>query len=302
MPPTPPSQPTLSALRTALESFLASPIPFHILHTIPPPFPPSGPNPAFSTPPTLYILDSSFNPPTLAHFHIATSALELSGSGSSSSSTPTPLLIFNHVSVQKRLLLLLATKNADKAPPSASKLTQRLGMMTIFAEEIGAATNTIVDVGVIKKPYFHEKAPAIAQSGEYPPSTPHVYLIGFDTLIRLLNPKYYHPANNLSPLSALFSRATRLRVSKRVSGAPFPVDDAAAGQGAYMKTLAHRFESGGGKKEWAERIEFVDGMNNDEAEALSSTRVRDAVRGEEWGDVKRMVTPRVAEWVRKEGL
>lgn len=91
-------------------------------------------------------------------------------------------------------------------------------------------------------------------------------------------------------------------MSKRVSEAPCAGDDAAAGQGAYVNTLAHRFESGGGKKEWAERIEFVDGMNNDEAEALSSTRVRDAVREEEWGDVKRMLTPRVAESVRKEGL
>lgn len=69
-----------------------------------------------------------------------------------------------------------------------------------------------------------------------------------------------------------------------------------------MNTLAYRFESGGGKKEWAERIDFVDGMNNDEVEALSSTRVREAVRGGQWGDVKRMVTPRVGERVRKEGL
>lgn len=91
-------------------------------------------------------------------------------------------------------------------------------------------------------------------------------------------------------------------MSKRVSEASCAGDDGAAGQGAYMNTLAHRFESGGGKKEWAERIEFLDGMNNDKVEALSSTRVREAVRGEEWEDVKRMVTPRVAEWVRKEGL
>lgn len=91
-------------------------------------------------------------------------------------------------------------------------------------------------------------------------------------------------------------------MSKRVSEAPCAGDDAAAGQGACMNILTHRFESAGGKKEWAERIEFLGGMNSDEVEALSSTRVRHAVRGEEWGDVKRMVTPRVAEWVRKEGL
>lgn len=57
-----------------------------------------------------------------------------------------------------------------------------------------------------------------------------------------------------------------------------------AGQGAYMNTFGtHRFESGGGKKAWAERIDFLDGMNNDEVEALSLIRVREAVREEEWG-------------------
>ena len=43
-------------------------------------------------------------------------------------------------------------------------------MMTIVAEEIGAATNAIAGMGVTKKPYFHYKASAIAQSGEYSPS------------------------------------------------------------------------------------------------------------------------------------
>lgn len=48
-----------------------------------------------------------------------------------------------------------------------------------------------------------------------------------------------------------------------------------------MITMARRFESGAGKKERAEHIDFVDGMNNDEVEALSSTKVREAVRGGE---------------------
>lgn len=47
--------------------------------------------------------------PQLAHF-IATSALE---------SPPTP---FNYLSIQKRLLFLLATQNADKTPPPPSQL------------------------------------------------------------------------------------------------------------------------------------------------------------------------------------
>ncbi len=46
---------------------------------------------------TLYVLDSSFNPPTRAHFDMAVSALE-----------------HDRGAAPKRLILLLATRNADK--------------------------------------------------------------------------------------------------------------------------------------------------------------------------------------------
>lgn len=132
---------TEQILRTPLNPYLPPPAP----STQTPPLSPHLPRHQHST-----CLTNHF---TLAHFHIDTSALE----------SPT---LFNLLSVQKRLLLLLATQNADRPPPPPSQLTQRLGMMTIFTEEIGAATNAIINVGVRKKPYFHDKAPAIAQSGE----------------------------------------------------------------------------------------------------------------------------------------
>src|SRR5277367_460709 len=100
----------LSKFASALSSFASSsPDNFRILSSIPQHAPP---------PSTLYVLDSSFNPPTLAHLRIATSALSQ-----------------DHGPAPKRLLLLLATQNADKAPKPAS-FEQRLVLMTIFANDL----------------------------------------------------------------------------------------------------------------------------------------------------------------------
>ncbi|TAQ83199.1 hypothetical protein B7494_g8476 [Chlorociboria aeruginascens] len=97
--------PELSMSRTThyanlLKAFASSPSLFRLLHSVPAPY---------TTPPkTLYILDSSFNPPTLAHLHIARSAV-LSDPRAKEG--------------EKRILLLLATQNADKAPKPAGVQT-----------------------------------------------------------------------------------------------------------------------------------------------------------------------------------
>src|SRR5450432_1859290 len=89
----------LKSYTTALKSFASSPSTFRILSSLPVRSQSSQPLPP---PKTLYILDSSFNPPTLAHLRILTSAL--------TEKTPLP----------RRVLLLLATQNADKAQKPAS--------------------------------------------------------------------------------------------------------------------------------------------------------------------------------------
>ncbi|KAF7946140.1 hypothetical protein EAE96_009144 [Botrytis aclada] len=80
---------------------------------------PSNPN----TPQTLYILDSSFNPPTLAHAHICLSALNDHYSSSELGHT------------NARLLILLSTQNADKKISGAS-LEERLVGMECFANDL----------------------------------------------------------------------------------------------------------------------------------------------------------------------
>lgn len=283
--------PDLHALRHALRSFAQSPFTFQIINSFPS-------QPAQLTCPTntLYILDSSFNPPTLAHLRICTSALLHDKREDTSS---------------PRLLLLLATQNADKAPKPAA-FEQRLAMMSILAENLqtkihsesgGTMGNVGVDVGVTKVPRFVEKVDAIENSGPF--SAPEgvqgpveqVHLIGFDTLVRLLDTKYYPPDHTLQPLNRLFAKG-RVRVTRRT-------DDAWGGgneQVQYVRSLAEgRIEDDGGKKEWAEKIELVEGRPNGE-EIISSTKVRNAAKNANKGALEQLVARNVASWILDEKL
>ncbi|KAL8770309.1 MAG: hypothetical protein Q9209_003945 [Squamulea sp. 1 TL-2023] len=268
--------------RTTLQSFPSSAATFLVLHTIPHSFPPSASPPIK----TLHVLDASFNPPTHAHLRIALSAL---------SST-------NHASKPQRLLLLLATQNADKAPKPAV-FEQRLAMMTILARDILSQScgveDLAVDIGITKHPYYHDKAIVIEESKYYiDPATgeqpQQVHLLGFDSLVRLLNTKYYPPAHTFAPLSALFGRH-RVRVTRRMEdGDKYGTVEEQDRVREGLKRGEREVE--GGKKEWAERIEMVEG----EGEAVSSTRVREGVGKADWGLVERLVGKGVREYIQEE--
>ncbi|KAH8821238.1 hypothetical protein F5884DRAFT_767060 [Xylogone sp. PMI_703] len=281
----------------ALKAFTSSPSTFRIIKSIPE----VSSNSDRKTD-ALYVLDSSFNPPTLAHLRIAASAL---------------LHDSQCTSRNKRLLLLLATQNADKAPKPAS-FDQRLTMMDIFANDLlktlkqpqTAANDTSsseppsqdpppevgIDIGLTTLPYFTQKATAIATSGLYPVSTPQVHLTGYDTLIRILNPKYYPPSHTLEILVP-FLEEHRLRVTYRAD------DDwgSREEQDGFLKgILEGSLEDIGGKKEWVEkrRIELVEGMR----EVISSTRVREAAKSGDEEILGKLVSKGVVEWILKEGL
>lgn len=283
-----------------LHGFTASSKTFEVLDTLATPtYPPEGEIIASKTPPlsTLYVLDSSFNPPTLAHFHIAKSAL-------TSSTSPT------HDLRSVKLLLLLATQNADK-PAKPALFEDRLVMMNLFARDLLASISQhrnvgadgglpTVDIGVTSRPYFIDKASSIAASGVYdPPDVQQVHLTGYDTLIRIFEPKYYLPAHTLEPLGP-FLEKHRLRVTMR--------PDDAWGQGAKQRMFLEELRDGGleavkGRREWAERIEMVDGMSVGEGGdgAVSSTRARQLASKDAEG-LSRLVTESVAQYVLDGGF
>lgn len=280
----------LRAIQRSLQAFASSPQNVEILCTLP-----HAPPKHSSSPKTLYVLDSSFNPPTRAHLRICTSAL----SHDSSSAGP------------KRLLLLLATQNADKAPKPAA-FEQRLAMMSIFAEEMvkelavdGGREGVVVDVGVTKEARFVDKARVIEECGDYSTSddeggkkpVEQVHLTGFDTLLRLLDVKYYPPNHTLAPLEGLFENH-RVRVTRRTGDAWGGTKE----QDEYMTKLQRgEMEGKGGKREWAERIELVEGRAKGEV-IVSSTKVRESSKKRDKVELMKLVTEGVGRWIMEEKL
>ncbi|KAE9576451.1 Nicotinamide mononucleotide adenylyltransferase [Colletotrichum fructicola] len=274
---------SLSSFQSSQDAFrVLCTLPHHRENAAPSPFPsPRRPQQPVKR---LVVLDSSFNPPTLAHLRMATSALKTSGGAGAGT----------------RLLLLLAVNNADKAPKPVA-FAVRLGLMCAFAEDLlalqGAREGMEVDVGVTTMPFFHDKARAVEGGGSYGEGVEQVYLAGYDTLIRIFNPKYYPEAEGgMEAALGPFLERGRLRISLRVG-------DEWGGEGeqrAYLEGLREGgLEEVGGKREWAERVELVTGTKG---EVVSSSRVREmAGRGDEEG-LKGLLGERVRGWVLEEGL
>jgi len=274
---------------------------------------PHKPLPVPARPPVrprnLLVLDSSFNPPTRAHLRMAKSAVTA------------------YAAAGPRVLLLLSTNNADKAAKPAV-FEQRLAMMYGFAEDLqseldadedalghDARAAVDIDIGLTTQPFFHDKSAAIASSAFYggpgasqpaapEPAPDQVFLVGYDTLVRVLNPKYYQPAGDpdrtpmQAALSPFFARA-RLRVTGRADGSPGGKEE----QEAYMDRLARgtALEEVGGRREWASKVEFVEGRETAEA-VVSSTLARAAAKQKDWEGVRRLVSNKVAAWIKQEEL
>ncbi|RYP82607.1 hypothetical protein DL769_001601 [Monosporascus sp. CRB-8-3] len=218
----------------------------------------------------------------------------------------------NRYSANPRILLLLATSNADKAPKPAA-FPQRLVMMYIFAQDLLSAMSSRGDLGAVgidlavtTEPYFHSKAKAIATSDFYTrsardPETPaeQVYLTGFDTLIRIFNPRYYDADGSMAAALDPFFARSSLRVTMR--------PDAGWGDAEEQRKYLDGLRRGnglaeiGGRAEWAERVEMVDSPGDGDP-VISSTKVRDAVAGQDWDTLRTLVSDRVAGWIRMEGL
>jgi nicotinamide-nucleotide adenylyltransferase len=270
----------LEQFRLSLASFAASNSTFQLLKTIP-----ASHTPSESPPKTLYVLDSSFNPPTAAHLRIASSALEHDPKGEK----------------PKRLLLLIVTQDSLK-PYKPPAFEHRLAMMTLLAYDIQSNLKkamdasdypdvAAIDIGVIKKPYFIDKPQAISESGLYPPSTEQVYLTGFDVVLKIFNPEYYPPHHTLAPLEPFLSKH-RLRVTYRPDDQWGSKED----QDAYIEALAKgENEDIGGKREWAEKIDIVEGKKPSENSVSSSTARLAARDGSPELDM--LVTPAVKAWI-----
>ncbi|KAM6476589.1 Nucleotidylyl transferase [Trichoderma sp. SZMC 28011] len=270
----------------SLTSFHSSPDVFRILCTLPH----AAAEPVSRRPASgvrrLVVLDSSFNPPTRAHAEMARSALKWASSSSEGT----------------RLMLLLSVNNADKAPKPAS-FPVRLGMMEGFGRDLlgslGGEVGAEIDLAVTKMPYFHDKARAIGESGMYSSSSDgqepeQVFLAGFDTAIRIFNPKYYGDGGMRAALGPFFERA-RLRVTMRTDDEWGGEDE----QREYVRGLGEgRLDEVGGDVAWAGRVDLVEGRGD----GVSSSKVREMVKVGEREGLEKLVDGEVMGWIEGEGL
>jgi nicotinamide-nucleotide adenylyltransferase len=148
------------------------------------------------------ILDSSFNPPTLAHLALANSPRPSCRDDGEQNSELQDTCGYD------AKLLLLSVKNADKSLKAGdATYQQRLEMMLLLSEDVIANTNTDashsllehepanVAIAITDKPTFVGKSSALLDFLQRRLTTPLsielTFLVGLDTLERLFSPRYY---------------------------------------------------------------------------------------------------------------
>lgn len=135
---------------------------------------------------SLGIFSGSFNPPTIAHERLCQHAQGM--------------LKLDEV------LLLLAIVNVDKTL-FGFELEERLKMMTAIAKE-----RSNWSVAACSHGRFVEKAQAVAKA--YPKGTGLQFIVGYDTLVRIFEHRFYTDIGMTSALQLLFER-TKLAVMPR---------------------------------------------------------------------------------------
>lgn len=264
-----------------------------------------------STHPTLRIsvLDSSFNPPTLAHLALA-------------NSLPPPA-----EEPYDARILLLSVRNADKVlKPGDATFVQRLEMMRLLSHDV-RYTDTVesgseslqmggnVAVAIIDEPTFVGKSTlllrflctrlaAVVESTNSPdiifdkkpcpfPSPKLTFLLGFDTLVRLFSPKYYPSElamdQMLRKLLSSDQEDCRIVCAYRRS---VSVDETFRETQAETSVAAHEFTT-------SDRIAFIDIGTEEQTYSSSEVRAKIAARDGSW---RRLVTEAVAQYIIQQGI
>jgi len=260
------------------------------------------------------VLDSSFNPPTLAHLALA--------------ETPFPKQFKNRrnegdAGFQAKLLLL-SVRNADKLlKPSDATYAQRLEMMILLAKDLTANVHAAVAEGaqptdsddsdsnvavaIIDEPTFVGKSNALLTSlreriAQLSPGSERAafsmpvpaltFLVGMDTLDRLFAPRYYPSVESMHASLQRFLSAdgddSRVICARRLGLQEEPAT-------VESRTLASA-------KEFVEynRIALV---NLDEAVAtFSSSEVRDKISGTAEDTWTSLVTQSIADFIVRNKL
>jgi nicotinamide-nucleotide adenylyltransferase len=230
------------------------------------------------------VLDSSFNPPTLAHLALA--------------DAPRPSIGGEVGGEYDAKIYLLSVRNADKTlKPTDASYIQRLEMMLLLAQD--SKSSAEVAIGIVDEPTFVGKASKLLAFLQQrlsglalaPPRPELTFLLGLDTLERLLAPRYYGASPSdpdavtkmFASLHQFFSpehHNARVVCARRASSS--------STEAATLKLGEHFLSD--------ERIVLID--IGEAEQSYSSTAVRDALRrrDDSW---KALVSPGVREYISK---
>lgn len=259
------------------------------------------------------VLDSSFNPPTLAHLSLALIP-PLRSVGNTQTSTENSTSGY---------LLLLSVRNADKQLKAGdATFVQRLQMMILLAEEMQSHASVHlsqtfphglpVAVAAIDEPTFAGKSTKVlkhlAQTSES--TTPTLtFILGYDTIIRFFNPKYYGAQENMRATLRTFfdSEHSSIVCARRNSS---PSVGSSSGKQPSQDDEEAAFLSSDDVRPFVESgtVRMVD-IGAEEA-AMSSTLVREAAASEgsavtassSGKGLDAMVVPRIARYIREQSL
>ncbi|KAJ4477408.1 Nucleotidylyl transferase [Lentinula aciculospora] len=250
------------------------------------------------------ILDSSFNPPTLAHLALL--------------NTPRP----GHDGISDDYdakLLLLSVRNADKQlKPGDATYVQRVEMMVDFTEDLGANSNTAV--AIIDEPTFVGKSKlfrTFLKEKVHLMEVQLTFMMGFDTLERLFAPKYYESSEEkmFKALRGFFASpsssndeepgdGSRVVYARRSSSSyPTPAPDSDSNLEEPVNSLAQTISTFFSSSALPSSCVLMIDIGED-VWSISSSEVRDGVRKESershpW---REMVTERTRRYIVEHGL
>lgn len=238
----------------------------------------SSPHPV----PHIAVLDSSFNPPHLAHEAIASSSFP-----SHPPSAPTTPDRTNPYTIR---LLLFSLRNVDKSLKATdASLLQRFEMMTYLADRVQRNTGQGVGIGLLNEPTFAGKAEIVQDWLKREKGIDKVqmsFLMGTDTLIRCFVPKYY-PKGMRETMDPFFKTCF--------------VVSAQRGEDETSRGVEEGVLEGPEVQDWVEQGRIrLSGSFKEGRQAISSTSVRDAIQT--GGSLGGLVSQDIEEYIRQEGL
>jgi nicotinamide-nucleotide adenylyltransferase len=247
------------------------------------------------------VLDSSFNPPQRAHFALA-----------KSKKPNFPDEAIKGKDHYDSLLLIFSVRNADKGTGTKKDASpvNRLEMMQEFAKDIEGETQANVAVALVEEPLMFSKSTLIhdyikkERQANSLPIRLH-WLVGFDTLQRFFQIKYYPSQEYFDKACTTFFEEERTTfVCARRGKASLPNKQ---GESKSEEEEENELLQSEQVKPWLDRGIVVMMDLHEQVQSVSSTAIREILYSDEKRDelrskLEEMTTPRVAGYLVQESV